>query len=67
MSRTVRYTVNALLLLLIAGHAVWWFAMGRAALATDLQVWLRVAQAVVGFAGGIWFYSRARGAASQGP
>jgi hypothetical protein len=66
MSRSVRYLVNAVLLLLIGGHAVYWFAMGRAELAPDLTVWLKVAQAVVGFAGAIWFFSRSRSATSQG-
>jgi hypothetical protein len=66
MSRSVRYLLNAVLLLLVGGHAVWWFAMGRAELASDMAVWLKVAQAIVGFAGAIWFYSRSRGAASQG-
>lgn len=66
MSRSVRYLVNAVLLLLIAGHGVWWFATGRARFAPDLTVWLRVAQIVVGFAGAIWFYSRSRSAASPG-
>jgi hypothetical protein len=66
MSRSVRYLLNAVLLLLVGGHAVYWFAMGRAEFAPNLTVWLRVAQAIVGFAGAIWFYSRSRGAASQG-
>jgi hypothetical protein len=66
MSRSVRYLVNAVLLLLIAGQAVWWFATGRGELAPDLSVWLKVAQIIVGFAGAIWFFSRSRGAASQG-
>jgi hypothetical protein len=64
MSRSTRYLINALVLLVIAGHAVWWFATGRAAAAGDMMVWLRVAQAVVGFAGAIWLYSRSRSAAS---
>jgi hypothetical protein len=34
--------------------------MGRAEFATDLQVGLRVAQAVAGFAGAIWFFVRSR-------
>jgi hypothetical protein len=66
MSRSVRYLLNALLLLLLGGHAVWWFAAGRAEFAPDLTVWLKVAQAIVGLAGAIWFFSRSRGAASQG-
>jgi hypothetical protein len=66
MSRSVRYLINALLLVLVGAHAVWWFATGRAELARDMTVWLRVAQAVLGFAGAIWFYSRSRGAAAKG-
>jgi hypothetical protein len=61
MSRSTRFLVNALLCLRVAGHAVYWFAIGRAEFAPDLQVGLRVAQAVVGFAGAIWFFIRSRG------
>ena len=60
MSRSVRFIVNAVLCLLVAGHAVYWFATGRAELAPDLQIGLRAAQAVVGFAGAIWFFVRSR-------
>jgi hypothetical protein len=60
MSRSARFIVNAVLCLLVAGHAVYWFATGRADLAPDLQVGLRVAQAVLGFAGAIWFFVRSR-------
>lgn len=60
MSRTTRYVLNALLCLLVGGHAVYWFAMGRAEVATDLRVGLVVAQAVAGFAGAIWFFMRSR-------
>ena len=60
MSRSVRYVLNALLCLLVGGHAVYWFATGRAELATDLRVGLVVAQAVAGFAGAIWFFMRSR-------
>jgi hypothetical protein len=56
--------LNAVLCLLVGAHAVYWFAMGRAELASDLRVGLVIAQAVVGFAGAIWFYSRSRGAAT---
>ena len=66
MSRSVRYLINALLLVLIGGQAVWWFATGRAEFAPDMTVWLKVAQGIVGFAGAIWFFSRSRGAANQG-
>jgi hypothetical protein len=64
MSKSARHLVNALICLAIGVHAVYWFASGRAALATDVRVGLAVAQAVVGFAGALWFYSRSRGAAS---
>ena len=60
MSRSARFVVNAVLCLLVAGHAVDWFATGRAELATDFQIGLRAAQAVVGFAGAIWFFVRSR-------
>jgi hypothetical protein len=60
MSRSARFIVNAVLCLLVAGHAVYWFATGRAELAPDFQVGLRVAQAVLGFAGAIWFFVRSR-------
>jgi hypothetical protein len=60
MSRSARFVVNAVLCLLVGGHAVYWFATGRAELAPDLQIGLRVAQAVVGFAGAIWFFVRSR-------
>jgi hypothetical protein len=66
MSKSVRYLLNAVLCLLVAGHALYWFATGRAEFATEMRVGLVVAQAVVGFAGAIWFYSRSRGAAAQG-
>jgi hypothetical protein len=60
MSRSARFIVNAALCLLVGAHAVYWFATGRAELAPDLQVGLRAAQAVVGFAGAIWFFVRSR-------
>jgi hypothetical protein len=60
MSRSVRFLVNAVLCLLVGGHAVYWFAMGRAELASDVRVGLVVAQAVIGFAGAIWFFVRSR-------
>jgi hypothetical protein len=66
MSRSVRYLLNALLLVLVGAHAVWWFATGRAEFATDTAVWLKIAQAIAGFGGAIWFYSRSRSVASRG-
>ena len=43
MSRSIRYLLNALLCLLVGGHGVYWFAMGRAEFASDVRVgsWLR--------------------------
>jgi hypothetical protein len=64
MSRSARFLVNAALLLLVAAHAIYWFAMGRAAFATDLQIGLRVAQGIAGVAGALWFFMRSRSVAS---
>jgi hypothetical protein len=64
MSRSLRFLVNAALLLLVAAHAVYWFAAGRAEFATDLQIGLRVAQGVAGFAGALWFFVRSRSVAN---
>ena len=58
MSRSVRFLINAVVCLLVGAHAVYWFATGRAELASDTRVGLVVAQAVVGFAGAIWFFVR---------
>ncbi len=66
MSKSVRYLVNALLCVLVGAHAVYWFATGQSEFASSIGVGLKVAQAVVGLAGAIWFYSRSRGAAAQG-
>ena len=60
MSRSARFLVNAVLCLLVGGHAVYWFATGGASFAPDLQIGLRAAQAVAGFAGAIWFFVRSR-------
>ena len=62
MSRRIRYLVNALLCLLVGAYAVYWFATGQAELASALQLGLAVAGAVVGLAGAIWFFLRARSA-----
>jgi hypothetical protein len=64
MSRSARYLVNTALCVLVGVHAIYWFATGQAELASGMLVGLRVAQAVIAFAGAIWFYSRSRGAAS---
>jgi hypothetical protein len=63
MSKSVRHLLNALLCLVVGGHAVYWFAMGRAEFASDFRVGLVVAQAVVGLAGAVWFFVRSRGVA----
>ena len=60
MSRSVRFLLNAVLCLLIGGHAIYWFAMGRAEFASDVRIGLVVAQAIVGLGGAIWFLMRAR-------
>jgi hypothetical protein len=52
--------LNAVLCLLIGGHAIYWFAMGRAEFASDIRIGMVVAQAVVGLGGAIWFFMRAR-------
>jgi hypothetical protein len=62
MSRRVRHLVNALVCLVVAAYAVYWFATGRAQFATGLQVSLAAAAAVVGLAGAAWFFLRARNA-----
>jgi hypothetical protein len=64
MSRSVRFLLNAVLCLLIGGHAIYWFAMGRAEFASDVRIGLVVAQAVVGLGGAIWFFIRARSVSS---
>ncbi len=64
MSRSTRFLVNAVLCLLVGAHALYWFATGGAQFASGVRVALVVAQAVVGFAGAIWFYGRSRSAAS---
>jgi hypothetical protein len=64
MSRSARFLLNAAICLVVGAHAVYWFATGRAELASDTRVGLVVAQAVVGFAGAIWFFVRSRGASS---
>lgn len=66
MTKSTRYLLNALLCLLVGGHAIYWFATGRAEFASGVRVGLVVAQAIVGLAGAIWFYSRSRSAAAQG-
>ena len=60
MSRSARHLINALICLAVGGHAVYWFATGGAEFASSLRVGLVVAQAVLGLAGAVWFYSRSR-------
>jgi len=60
MSRSMRFLLNAALCLLVGGYAVYWFATGRAQFASDIQIGLFVAQAVVGLGGAIWFFMRSR-------
>ncbi|HEX7079433.1 MAG TPA: hypothetical protein VF329_00265 [Gammaproteobacteria bacterium] len=62
MPRSLRHKINALICVLIAAHAVYWFATGRMETATSLRTGLVVAQAVVGAIGAIWFWRRARAA-----
>jgi hypothetical protein len=64
MSKSNRYLVNAGVCLLVGAHAVWWFASGQSAFNSGFWIGLRVLQAVVGFAGAIWFFARSRSAAS---
>lgn len=65
MSRSTRYVINAILCLLVAGHAILWFANGNAETATQLRIGLVVAQAVLGVIGAVWFFSRSRGFTSS--
>ena len=60
MTRSSLHLVNAVISLAVAGHAIYWFMTGRAELASNLRIGLVVAQAVVGLAGAVWFYSRSR-------
>lgn len=62
MSTASRHGLNALICVLLLGHAIYWFAIGSAAGATGLRVGLAVAQAAVGAAGAVWFWLRSRGA-----
>ncbi len=64
MSRSVRFLVNSVLCLLVGGHAVYWFATGRAEFASDTRIALVAAQAVVGLGGAIWFFMRSRSISS---
>jgi len=61
MSKSTRHAINAVICLAVAGHAIYWFMTGGAELATNFRIGLVVAQAVVGFFGTVWFYSRSRG------
>ncbi len=62
MSTASRHRINALICVVLLGHAIYWFAIGSAAGATGLRVGLAVAQAAVGAVGALWFWFRSRGA-----
>ena len=64
MSRSIRFLLNAALCLLVGGHAIYWFATGRAEFASDIRIGLVVAQAVAGLGGAIWFFVRSRSVSS---
>ena len=64
MSKGTRHQINALILALVAVHAIYWFVTGQSTGATSLMVGLRVAQGIVGVVGALWFFSRSRGAAA---
>ena len=61
MPRSTRHLISAVVCLAVGGYAAWWFATGRAEVASGFDVGLAVAQAVVGFGGALWFYVRSRG------
>lgn len=61
MRKSTRHQINALVLALVAAHAVYWFVSGQTAGSTTLMMGLRVAQAVLGVVGALWFFSRSRG------
>jgi hypothetical protein len=61
MARSRRHQINALILALVAAHAMYWFVTGQDAGASNLMIALRVAQGIVGAAGALWFLIRSRG------
>lgn len=61
VSKTNRHRLNALVLAVFAGHAIYWFVTGQAEGASALMVGLRVAQAGACLAGAVWFFARSRG------
>jgi hypothetical protein len=61
MTKVARHRINALICVLVFAHAIYWFVSGRTEFATGLRIGLVVAQAVLGFAGAIWFWGRSRG------
>ena len=63
MTKVSRHRINALICLLVLGHAVYWFATGRMEDASGVRTALVVAQGVLGLIGVVWFWSRARGLA----
>jgi hypothetical protein len=62
MSKSTRHLLSGVVCFAVGAYAAWWFASGRAELASGFDVALAVAQAVVGFGGALWFYARSRGA-----
>lgn len=60
MTRSARYLINAAICALVLAHAIWWFATGRSATATDVRTGLVVVQAILGLVGVIWFWRRSR-------
>jgi high-affinity Fe2+/Pb2+ permease len=64
MTKSARHLINAVICGLVLAHAIYWFVSGRMETATELRIGLVVAQAILGFVGVIWFWSRSRGAAN---
>lgn len=59
MTRSARYLFNAFVCLLVAAHAVYWYATGRIEGATTMRVALWVGQLALGCIGIAWFLRRA--------
>ena len=64
MTKVSRHRINAVICLLVLAHAIYWFSSGQMEFASNLRIGLRVAQAVLGLGGAVWFWNRARGAAA---
>jgi di/tricarboxylate transporter len=65
MTRALRHQLNALICAALAAHAIYWFASGQAATATNFRIGLVVAQALVGGFGAVWFLYRSRTTAGR--